>query len=207
MKRANYLQLLGLMGSLGLLLSGCLIKPAPVTTRQFILAALPASKHAPAALQPLSVEVGLVKMPPYLLRDSLVVRKSATEIQYLEQALWAERLDQSFRQTLADNLSTLLSSNQVSLSASERQEVRLKVSVEVKQFDVDTQGRGTLIAGWRVTAPGSDKTLSSGQAELSRAGPSPRGNPQAIATTLSALTAEFSRELAQGIRQSAERAP
>jgi uncharacterized lipoprotein YmbA len=207
MKRRTYLQRLGLLCSLGLLLSGCLLKSARVPTRHFILAPMPAAEHGPGATQPMSVEVGFVKMPGYLLRDSVVVRKSATEIKYLERALWAQRLDQSFRQTLADNLSTLLSSHQVPPSSSAAGEVRVKVSVEVKQFDVDTQGRGTLIAGWRVTAPGSDKPLKSGQAHLARAGASPQANPQVIATTLSALTAEFSRELAQGIRQSAERGP
>jgi uncharacterized lipoprotein YmbA len=146
-------------------------------------------------------------MPAYLLRDPLIVRKSANEIKCLEDALWAERLDQSFRQVLADNLSAMLGSNQGYTSASEPDRGMVRVSVEVKQFDVDTQGRGTLIAWWHLTAPGSDKPVKGGQTRLSRAGPSPRGNPQAIATTLSALTADFSQELAQAIHQSAATRP
>jgi hypothetical protein len=39
---------------------------------------------------------------------------------------------------------------------------------------------------------------------LIRPGPPPRGNPQAIATTLSALLAEFSRELVPALRESAQ---
>jgi uncharacterized lipoprotein YmbA len=140
-------------------------------------------------------------MPSYLLRDSIVVRKSATEIGYLDEALWAQRLDECFRQTLTDNLSTLLSSNQVHLSASERDRVVVRVSINIEGFDVDNRGRGTLLAEWQLTAVGTDKPLKSGQVRLTRAGPSPRGNPQAIATTLSALTAEFSRELAQVLRE------
>jgi uncharacterized lipoprotein YmbA len=207
MRRANSLQLLGLMCGAGLLLGGCLIKPGRLPTRHFVLAAIPAPEPAPAAAQPWPLEVGFVKMPDYLLRDSIVVRKSDTEIEYLEEVLWAERLDQSFRQTLADNLSTLLRSNQLYASASERDRAMVKVSVEVKQFDVNTQGRGTLIAWWRVTGPGGNKTASSGEANLSRTGASPRGNPQVIATTLSELAAEFSQELAQAIRESAKVKP
>ena len=134
----------------------------------------------------------------------MVVRKSTTEIEYLETALWAERLDQSFRRTLAENLSLLLASDRAYLSASERDRVALRVSVSVEQFDVDAQGRGTLLAAWRLNAAGSEKPIKSGQARLIRPGPAPRGNPQAIATTLSALLAEFSRELAPALRESAQ---
>jgi len=80
--------------------------------------------------------------------------------------------------------------------------VMVKVFVNVQQFDVDAHGHGTLIAHWRITSPDSDASLKSGQARLARAGASPRGHPEVIATTLSDLTAEFSRDLAQSIRQS-----
>ena len=204
----------------GLLLSGCFLKPVTVSTRRFILAPIPASEllsplphrgrgqgEGASIPQQLSVGVGFVKMPAYLLRNSIVVRKGANEIEYLEDASWGERVDQSFQQTLAANLSILLPSGRVYLSAWERDQVKVRVFVNVEQFDVDTQGRGTLIASWRITAPGSEKPLKSGQARLARPGPAPHGNPQVIVTTLSALTAEFSRELAQAIHQSAELTP
>ena len=204
MKRLSYFHLLFMMSSLALLLGGCVTKPARVLTRHFVLAPIPGREHAPAAAQPLAVEVAFVKMPSYLLRDSMVVRKSADEVEYLETALWAERLDQSFRQTLAENLSLLLASDRAYLAAAERDRVVLRVSVNVQQFDVDTEGRGTLLAAWRLTAVGADKPMKIGQAHLTRAGPSPRGKPEAIATTLSALLAEFSRDLAPALRESAQ---
>jgi len=204
MKRSNYICLVLMMSSLGMLLGGCLTKPERVSTRHFVLVPIPAPEPAPTTAQQSSIEVGFVKMPSYLLRDSMFVRKSTTEIEYLEAALWAERLDQSFRQTLAENLSLLLASDRAYLSASERDRVAVRVSVSVEQFDVDTEGRGTLLAGWRFIAAGSEKPIKSGQARLIRPGPPPRGNPQAIATTLSALLAEFSRELVPALRESAQ---
>ena len=204
MKQSNYLCLLLMMSGLGLLLGGCVIKPARVPTRYFVLAPVPGREHAPAAAQPLAVEVAFVKMPSYLLRDSMVVRKSADEVEYLETALWAERLDQSFRQTLAENLSLLLASDRAYLAAAERDRMVLRVSVNVQQFDVDTEGRGTLLAGWRLTAVGADKPMKIGQAHWTRPGPSPRGNPQAIARTLSAIVEKFSLDLAQALRESAQ---
>ena len=203
MNRANYLQRLGLMCGVGLLLSGCLFKAGRVPTRQFVLASVPAPEHASPAAPPLSVEVGFVKMPPYLLRDAMVVRKNANEFEYLENALWAERLDQGFQRVLSDDLASLLASEQVSLSASGPNRVVMRVSVRVEQFDVDTQGRGTLLAGWRLTFPGSDRPPKDGQSRLTQSGPSPRNNPQIIATTLSALTTQFSQALAQALRDSA----
>jgi uncharacterized protein len=203
MKRLSYFHLLLIMCSLGLLLGGCVIKPARVPTRHFILVPGPAPEHASTTAQQSSVEVGFVKMPSYLLRDSMVVRKSADEVEHLETALWAERLDHSFRQTLAQDLSMLLASDRAYLSAFERDRLVVRVSVNVEQFYVDTEGRGTLLAEWRLTAVGADKPMKIGQAHLTRPGPSPRGKPEAIATTLSALLAEFSRELAPALRESA----
>jgi uncharacterized lipoprotein YmbA len=204
MKWSDSNHLLLIICSLNLLLGGCVIKPARVPTRHFVLVPIPAPKQGPSTAQQSSVEVGFVKMPAYLLRDSMLVRKSTTEIEYLETALWAERLDQSFWQTLAENLSLLLASDRPYLSASGRERLVMRVSVNVEQFDVDTEGRGTLLAEWRLTAVGADKPMKIGQTRMTRSGLAPRGNPQAIATTLSALLAEFSQDLAQALRESAQ---
>jgi len=207
MKRTCYLSLLLIMCSLGVLLGGCVIKPAPVPTRHFVLAPIPAHEHAPTITQPLAVEVGFVKMPSYLLRDSMVIRKSADEVEYLETALWAERLDHCFRQTLAENLSQLLAADRTYVARVECDRMVVRVSVNVDQFEVDTAGRGTLLASWRLIAGGADKPMKIGQARLARTGASPRGKPEVIATTLSDLAAEFSRELAPSIRESARSDP
>jgi uncharacterized lipoprotein YmbA len=203
MKSFSWLCVFGVAGIAGLLSSGCLLKPVSVSTRRFILAPIPASEDASTGAEQVSVGVGLVKMPAYLLRNSIALRKGTNEIEYLEEAVWAQRLDQCFQQTLAANLSALLPSDRIYLSTWERDQVSLRVSINVEQFDVDTQGRGTLIAWWRITAPGNDKVLKSGQARLARTGPAPRGRPEVIVTTLRALTGDFSRELAQVIHQSA----
>ncbi len=191
----------------GLLLGGCLLKPVTVSTRRFHLVPIPPSERPSRVEQQLSVGVSSVKMPAYLLKNSIVLRRHPSEIEYLEDTLWGERLDHSFQQTLAANLSTLLASDRVYLSAWERDQVSLRVSVNLEQFDVDTEGHSTLIAWWRLTASPSDKLLKSGQTRLSRTGPAPHGDPQVIVTNLSALTAEFSRELAQAIHRSNESSP
>jgi uncharacterized protein len=204
MKTPQGLFRFALVSATGLLLAGCLLKPTTVSVRRFVLAPLPASAGAPATNTDLALGIGLVKMPAYLLRNALALRKGTNELEYVEDALWAEPLDQGFQRTLAANLSQLLSTEQIYLSSWGAEQVKLRVFVNVEQFDVDTRGKGRLIAWWRLTAPGSEHLVKSGKADLTRSGPSPRGNPQAIVATLSALTGEFSRQLAEAIREAAQ---
>ena len=194
------------MAMTAILLQGCLLKTATVTPRHFVLASIPSNESAPVATGQVSVAIGFVKMPSYLLRDQLAVRTGANEIEYLENALWAERLDQSFQRALTVNLTQLLSSDGTRLTEFGLRQPAAKVFVTVQQFDVDTHGHGVLIAQWRISTPDSDAPLKSGDARMTR-GVSPRSNPQVIATTLSDLTADFSRDLAQSIRDSVESKP
>jgi len=195
---------LAALAGIGMLLTGCLLRPATVSTRHFVLSPISRNELVPSPMSHLSVGIGFVKMPSYLLRNSMAIRNGANEIQYLEDARWAERLDQCFQRALAANLSRLLPSDNIYLSDWGRDQVMLRVSINVQQFDVDTRGKGTLIAEWRINATASDTSSRIGQSKLTRTGASPRGNPEAIATTLGELTAEFSRELVQSIRESAK---
>lgn len=195
------LSLLGPVAST-MLLAGCLLKPATVTPRHFILAPISDPETSALPTPRLSVGVGYVKMPSLLLRDSLAVRTGRNEIEYLDNALWAERLDRSFQRTLATDLSKVLSSDSIYLADTGHDPVKFRIFVNVEQFDVDTSGRGTLIAQWRTTAADGETLLKSGCAKLTRTGPSPRGNPAAIAVTSSALVDEFSRELKPFILES-----
>jgi uncharacterized lipoprotein YmbA len=190
------------VGVSAMLLTGCLLKPARVSTRHYVLAPIPAGEPSAAAKGDISVGIGFVKMPSELLRDSVAVRTGANELQFLEDDLWAGRLDQCFQRTLAANLSQLLSSDNIYTSDWGRDQVQARVFINVQQFDVDTQGRGTLVAQWRIAASDGDMALRSGRAMLERTGASPHGKPEVIAATMSDLTADFSRELAQSLRQS-----
>ena len=187
-----------------LLPTGCgVLKPSIAPVRHFVLAPVPANESA-AATDQVSVGIGPVKMPSYLQRTSMSVRHGTNEVEYLEDARWGERLDQCFQRTLAANLSRLLPSDQVSSTEWVGSQVAVRVFVDVQQFEVDSQGRGILIAHWRLTSPNSNTPLKSGLARLNQMGPSPK-DPAAIAATLSELAAEFSRTLAQAIRESLPR--
>ena len=188
----------------GLLLTGCSFKRVTDSPRHFVLAPIPAQESASAEKRNLSLGIGFVRMPPELLRDSIAVQNGSNEFEYLENALWAERLDHSFERTLADNLSHLLSSDNISTDNWSQDQVMLRVSIDVEKFEVDTNGTGTLLARWRIKPRDNNQAVKTGLARLARTGASPRGKPEEIVRTLSDLTADFSRELAQAINKSAE---
>jgi uncharacterized lipoprotein YmbA len=185
------------------ILAGCLFKPSTVPVRRFILSPMATNEPPVAGAANLFIGISPVKMPAFLLRDSIAVRNSANEIEYLEDSLWGERLDQSFQRILVANLSRLMPSASVYSPDWGRGQLTVRVSINVQQFDVDTLGRGTLTADWRINNPTNDVPLKSGTARLNRSGPSPQKDPGAIAVTLSELAAEFSRGLAQDIRDCA----
>ena len=181
-------------------LCGCLsLKPARPTARFFVLSPLPGGA-APGSTQ-LAVGVGPVKVPAYLFKDSLAVRKGTNEVGYLDNALWAEQLPSGFQRVLAADLAILLPTDQVRLSAWRREDVALEVYVTVEQFDVDTAGQGVLVAWWRIMSPGGEKLLKAGQFRAAHQGWAPQANPQAATATLSGLLADLSRELAEALRQ------
>src|SRR5581483_6175048 len=110
------------------------------STRHFALAPIPQSDPRPIAQtgsERLSVGIGFVKMPSYLLRNSMALRNGANEIEYLENALWTERLDESFQRDLAANLAELLHSDSIYLTDWAHDQVTVAVYIDVQQFDVD----------------------------------------------------------------------
>ncbi len=207
MKTRSFTCRLLLAGAAGLCLAGCLnLKPARPSARYFVLSPLasPASP-APAPAGPAERAIGLgpLKLPAYLLKSNVAVRKSSHEIEYLENAFWAERVDQGLQRVLAADLTLLLPATQVRLSAWRREEVSQEVYVTVEQFDVDAAGQGVLVAWWRILSPGGEKVLQAGPCRVSRQGPPPGTDPQGATATLSELAAALARNVAQAIRPGA----
>jgi uncharacterized lipoprotein YmbA len=194
-----FIGLFSLAASL-LCVGGCLFKPTTMATRSFVLTQVSSEGAAGEPARHLSIGVGLVQMPPYLMKSPIVIRKGANEIEYVDNAIWAERLNDLFQRNLASNLAVLIPTDQVRVSSWQRDAVAFGVYVSVEQFDVDSTGVGRLSAWWRIVKPADDKVLKSGQARLSQVGPSPLGHPEVVASTLSGLSSEFSRGLAKAIQ-------
>jgi uncharacterized protein len=182
-------------------LTGCsFLKPAKTTARYYVLTPVAAT---PSGSGSLAVGLGQVKLPAYLLNTSLAVRKGTNEVEYLESAIWAERLDTGFQRVLAADLATALPTEQVRLSAWRSEDVAAEVYVTIEQFDVDASGQGVLVAQWRILSPGGEKVLKAGGSRLTRQGPSPDAGASGAVATLSELVADLSRQLAKALKDDA----
>ena len=82
------------------------------------------------------IGVGPVRFPEYLGRPQIVIRTGQNKLQVSEFHRWAEPLDESFLRTLGENLSVLLSTNQVfSHPWLGSTQLDYQVAVDVMRFD------------------------------------------------------------------------
>jgi uncharacterized lipoprotein YmbA len=184
-------------------LTGCFgfLKPAQSTAHHFVLTPLPAAGRAAVTPGARALGVGQVKLPAYLIGTSLAVRKGTNEIEYLPSAVWAEPLDTGVQRILAANLAILLPTDQIRLSTWRSEDVAAEIYVVIDQLDADAEGRGVLVAWWRILSPGGEKLLKAGESRLAREGPSPAASPSGGIATLSELVADLSRQLAQALNE------
>ncbi len=177
--------------------TGCsFLKPAPDTSRHFVLTSLPPTETANVASGTSRVDVIHVKIPSYLFDSSLAVRKGTNEIVYPPSTLWAERLNTGIPRVLAADLASLLPGEQVRVAAGSSEDVAREIGVTIEQFDVSLSGQAVLVAKWRIFSPGRENILHSGESRLSRSGPAPHTDPSGAVGTLSDLIADLSRQLA-----------
>ena len=180
---------------------GCLnLKPARQTARYFVLSPITTAPTSTPETKLPVVGVGLVKIPDYLFKNTMAVRKSTNEVSYLLMDIWAERLNLGIQRVLAANLSALVPA-EIRLSDWRSTDVTVGVHVAIEQFDVSNRGEGVLVAWWRVVSPGGDQTLKSGQFRATLAGPAPYDDPQGATATLSKLAGQLSEQIAGAVKE------
>ena len=191
-----------LLAAAGLSLTACLnLSPAKDTARYFLLAAATNPPPAVAAAHPFALGIGKVRVPAYLLRDTVAVRQLGPEIAYLPNALWAERLDNGLQRVLAGDLALRLGTDRVRLSAWAKEDVQFEIYVTVDRFEVSADGRGECSAWWRILSPASEVALSSGQFHQTAPGPRPAEDPGGAVATLSQLAEGLGGTLAAALKQ------
>ena len=183
-------------------LTGCLnLKRVTDPTRFYVLSALSAGTPATAGSPgDLAVGLGQVNIPAYLLDRRIVVRHGTNEIDYSEYHRWAERLDKGLQRVLGANLSALLPTDRMVLSAWQRGEVRAEVYLAVERFEFDDRGRIILDVHWRITSPGGEKTWHADHYHITRQGPAFRVDPVGAVGMLSQALADLSRQIAAAVQ-------
>jgi len=183
-----------------LCLPACInLKPARNTAHYFLLSPMAETGLGPstAPVRAITVGIGKVKVPDYLLRDPMAVRQGANQIEYLENALWAERLDNGIQRVFADDLARLLATDRLRISAWRKEDVQIEIYISIDRFDVDAEGQGELSAWWRILSPGGERVVRTGQFHKARKGLPPNANAGAAVATLSLLVEDLSREVAK----------
>ena len=162
MMKKDTIQLsLALLGALLIILSACTGTTKP--SNFYVLSALPESETAVKGAgneNALAIGIGPVTLPIYLDRAQIVTRISRNELKMDEFNRWAEPLKGNFFRVLAENLSVLLNTVDVSIySRRILTPVNYHVTIDVSRFDVTSDGKALLIAYWAVLGKDGRKIL------------------------------------------------
>jgi len=135
-----------------LLLASCFGGGDKIITRYYLVDPIDNNSSSLQADNALSIEIIDVHIPQYLDRFHIATRDSANSLQFSESHQWAENLRENLMRTMARNLSTLLSTSDISTSlmrSSSLPDYRLLIYIE--QFELDIDGKVKLSARWQLT--------------------------------------------------------
>jgi len=142
----------------GLPLAACtILDPRPDPSRFFTLSAVAESPDG-AAASGLAVGLGPVRVPAYLDRPELATRVASSEVSFSPNERWAEPLSTSLRRVLAQNLATVLGTEDVVLFPwPAGTPIDWGVTVDVIRFERTTNGQVEVAARWAVREKGSGR--------------------------------------------------
>ena len=159
-----------------------------------------AKANSPAADQKLSIGVGPVEIPEILDRPQIVTRSGPNKLNIDEFHRWAGRIDESFAQVLAENISLLLATDQVAVypwqtDFKPRYRIALKIAYFVGQWGKDV----LLEATWSVSSQQSQKTHTQRKSVINEP-LSPEPDYEALVAAHSRAIAQLSREIVKEIQ-------
>jgi uncharacterized lipoprotein YmbA len=176
------------------LLCGCASKPPNYYILHSLQTEAPGVKMA-GAENDLTIGVGPIRIPEYLNRPQMATRSTPYSLQFAEFDKWAEPLEKNLARVLADNLSILLSTDQVVVFPwAGSMHVLYQVTVDVEQMEYTPDGKAMLIAGWSIFGNNGEKLLAIKRSRLIV--PVQSTGFEAIVTAQSRAVWDMSREIA-----------
>jgi len=186
-----------------LLVAGCMgLGRQPDASKFFTLTPVAEDAAGPAVggEGKLSVGLGPILLPGYLVRTQLVRRVGPNEIKLAESDRWAEPLGEAFGRTLRQNLVHLLGADRVVVYPWPiATRVDLRVSVEVLRFEPGTDGSAELAARWTVREGTGADVIAARDSDLRE--PASGGDTAAAVGAMSRALSRLSGEIAQVIAQ------
>lgn len=168
-----------------------------VLQREYVLAATAVGPVASAdtASPTLALGVGPIELPRYLRRPQIVTREGV-RLSPSDLHVWGGDLQADTGRVLAENLSTLLPTDQVwTFPWSDPRSLDYRVSLQVSRFERDAEGTVELVAHWVLFEKGNQLLRTHRSAIRHRTEARPRdyeATVRAMSEALSALSAEIS---------------
>lgn len=151
-----------------------------------------------------SLLVGPVRLPEYTNRPQIVTRSSQNELNRAQFDLWAEPVTDTFSRVLAENLTRLICTRNVSLFLwNSSAPVDYRVAMEVMKMD-GTLGKDAVLEAWWSIASGKEsKVLISKQSRIveSVKNQSYEAFVQAHSRALEALSRDISQEIMKLVKE------
>ncbi|MGB7971349.1 MAG: PqiC family protein [Candidatus Deferrimicrobiaceae bacterium] len=158
------------------------------------------SRTVPAE-QGIAVAVGPVAIPDYLDRPQILTRSGPSEHKLAEFERWAGSLEADVSRVLVENLSTLLSPDNVTVlrwgGDAYPFPAEYRVGVDVTRFEGTIEESVTLAAQWYVSREGDKKILSARESIVKE--PVEGQDYDALVGAMSRALAALSREIAGAI--------
>jgi uncharacterized lipoprotein YmbA len=157
MKNGFHIQRLFFLAAVTLLLAGCASSPS---ARFYTLTPLKQEDAKPSSSETatsVSVRIAPVEIPDYLDRPQIATRGGSNELRLAEFDRWAGSLSENIAAVLAENLSTLLGSDRVSVyPRMGAEKADYSVVMRVLRLDCVPGDRVLLKAQWTIFT-GQDK--------------------------------------------------
>jgi uncharacterized lipoprotein YmbA len=180
-------------------LAGCASTPP---SSFYLLTPLEEAEDRTATLSNKGVILGIgpVSFPDFLDRPQIVVRAGSNRLELDELSRWGGTLQDGFLRTLGENLAHLLGTANILLYPAEvRFPVDYRVIGNVLRFEGSPNGEAVLKVRWAVVDPYSERPLAIRES-VYRSRVSGEGR-EALVVALSASLGDFSRDVAETLRQ------
>lgn len=153
-----------------------------------------------------SLVIGPVRLPEYTNRPQIVTRSSQNELYRAQFDLWAEPLSETFSRVLAENLTRLLCTKNVSLFLwNSSAPVDYRVIMDVMRMDGSLGKEAVLEAWWHISSGKESKVLISKQSRFAE--PVKNQNYEALVQAHSRALESLSRDITQEINKLAKDNP
>jgi hypothetical protein len=154
----------------------------------------------PATNQKISIGVEPVEIPQILDRPQIVTRSGPNKLNIDEFNRWASRLDESFAQVLAENISLLLGTDQVAVYPWQSDfKPHYRVTLEIRYFEGQWGKNVLLEAVWSVSGQQGQQTHTQLKSVINEP-LSPEPDYEALVAAHSRAIAQLSREIVKEIQ-------